>query len=150
MSGRFEIDQNGVRLAAGSALDGVPPVRLGRHPSVIRFALSAARTGRHYVLSPASRTVWTWRSRRDRAARVPPSWLCIAESGQGLRITRRCAVQAMMTLRYQVHGLASNGSRRRQPGHRAGVGHLQLASAPHITGVRAGVFQRGVSWQPAS
>lgn len=152
MSGRFEIDQNGARLAAGSALDGVPPVRLGRHPSVIRFALSAARTGRHYVLSPASAAVWTWRSRRDTAARVPPSWLCIAESGQGLRITRRCAVQPMMTLRYQVHGLASNGSTR--PGSQLigiSVGHLQLASAPHITGVRAQVsFNGGVSWQPAS
>jgi hypothetical protein len=58
----------------------------------------------------------------------------------------------MMTLRYQVHGLASNGSTR--PGSQLigiSVGHLQLASAPHITGVRAQVsFNGGVSWQPAS
>jgi len=152
MSGRFEIDQDGVRLAAGSALGGIPPVLLSRQPSVIRFALTAARIGRHYVLSPASRTVWTWRSRRDTAATVPPSWFCIAESGDGFRITRRCAVQPMMTLRYQVHGLADNGSTR--PGSQLigiSVGHLQLARAPHITGVHAQVsFNGGVSWQPAS
>lgn len=152
VSGRYEIDQNGVRLAAGNAVNGIPPVRLSGHPSVIRFALSAARIGKHYLLSPASATVWTWRSRRDTAARVPPAWLCIAESGHGFRITRRCAVQPMMTLRYQVHGLANNGSAR--PGRQLvgiSVGHLQLASAPHITGVHAQVsFDGGVSWQPAS
>ena len=57
MSGRFETDQNGVKLAAGNAVNGIPPVRLSRHPSVIRFALTAARTGKRYVLSPASSTV---------------------------------------------------------------------------------------------
>ena len=69
---------------------------LSRHPSVIRFALMAARIGRHYVLSPSSSTVWTWRSRRDTAARVPSGdnsffepaadacggdYLCVARKG---------------------------------------------------------------------
>jgi hypothetical protein len=148
MSGHFEIDQNGVRLAAGSALGGIPPVRLSSQPSVIRFALSAARIGQRYVLSPASRTVWTWRSGRDTAATVPPSWFCLARSG----ITRRCAVQPMMTVQYQVAGLAMNGSAR--PGRqliRLSVGHIQLASAARVTGARVQVsFNGGQSWQAAS
>jgi hypothetical protein len=40
MSGRYEVDQNGTPVAAGSALNGIPPVRLSRHPSVIRFLLT--------------------------------------------------------------------------------------------------------------
>jgi len=152
VSGRYEIDQNGVRLAAGNAVNGIRPVRLSRRPSVIRFALSAARIGKRYLLSPVSATVWTWRSGRDTAARVPPPWACIAGSGRNLRLTRRCVVQPMMTLRYQVHGLANNGSTR--PGRQLigiSVGHLQLASAARVTGVHAQVsFDGGASWQPAS
>ena len=147
MSGRFEIDQNGVRLAAGNALMGIPPVRLSRHPSVIRFALTAARIGRRYVLSPASTTAWTWRSRRDTAARVPSAWFCLTRSA----FTRRCVVQPMMTLQYQVAGLALTGAAR--PGSQfigLNVGHIQLASAPAITGAQVQVsFNGGTSWQHA-
>jgi hypothetical protein len=146
LSGRFEISQNGSRLAAGNAVKGIPPVRLSPHPSVIRFALTAARTGRRYVLSPGSSTVWTWRSRRDTAATVPPGWFCI---GSSAGITRQCAVQPMMTLRYQVSGLALDGSA--PPGRQAigiNVGHIQLARTVPVTGARVQVsFNDGRTWQ---
>jgi hypothetical protein len=85
--GHFEIDQNGSPIAAGNPVNSLPFAMLSRHPSVIRFALTAARIGRHYALSPSSSTVWTWRSRRDTAARVPSGWICFAARS----ITQRCA-----------------------------------------------------------
>jgi hypothetical protein len=103
ITGSYEIDQNGTRISRGSTVNGIPAVMLARNPSVIRFTLDAARTGPSYLLSTSSRTVWTWRSRRQPAATVPPSWHCA-------HALRRCAVQPMMTLDYEVQGLALNGS----------------------------------------
>jgi hypothetical protein len=149
VTGRFHIDQNGRRLAAGNAVNGIPPVPLSRRPSVIRFALTAARTGKRYVLSTRSRTVWTWRSRRDTSATVPPGWFC---TGSSAGITRRCAVQPMMTLRYQVSRLALDGSA--PPGRQAigiSVGHIQLARIAPVTGARVQVsFNDGKTWQATS
>jgi hypothetical protein len=58
----------------------------------------------------------------------------------------------MMTLRYQVGGLAMDGSA--PPGRQAvgiSVGHIQLASAPAVTGAQAQVsFNDGKTWQAAS
>jgi hypothetical protein len=150
MSGRYEVDQNGAPVAAGNALNGIPPVRLSRHPSVIRFLLTAARTGKRYVLSPASRTVWTWRSRRDTAAILPPAWFCRTPS---FTTTQQCAVQPMMTLRYQVSRLAMDGSA--PAGRQAigiSVGHIQLArAAAQVTGARVQVsFNDGKTWRVTS
>jgi len=149
MSGRYEIDQNGVSLASGNAVDGIPQVRLSDHPSVIRFLLTAARIGPRYVLSPSSSTVWTWRSVRDASATVPAWWYC---AGPSFSFTQSCAVQPMMTVRYQVGGLALDGAA--PPGHQdigISVGHIQLASAAPITGARLQVsFNGGQTWQDAS
>jgi hypothetical protein len=104
----YEIDQNGVRISGGSALDGIPAVTLRKKPSAIRFTLDASRAGPSYVLSPSSETVWTWRSRQQSAATVSPSWYCsYTQSGTPLR---RCIVQPMMTLSYRVRGLALTGT----------------------------------------
>jgi hypothetical protein len=149
MSGHYEIDQNGAQVAAGNALSGIPPVRLSRHPSVIRFLLTAARIGKRYVLSPSSRTVWTWRSRRDASATLPPAWFC---GEQSFATTQQCAVQPMMTLRYQVGRLAMDGSA--PAGRQAigiSVGHIQLATAAHVTGAQVQVsFNDGRTWRSAS
>ena len=149
MSGRYDIDQNGVSLASGNALDGIPQVRLSDHPSVIRFMLTAARIGPRYVLSPSSSTIWTWRSVPDTSATVPAWWYC---AGPSFSFTQRCAVQPMMTVRYQVGRLALDGSA--PPGRQVigiSVGHIQLASAASITGARLQVsFNGGQTWQAAS
>ena len=128
---RYEVDQDGARLAAGDASQGIPPVRLSPGPSRVRFTLSARRTGPHYILSPASTTTWQWRSQRDPSATVPPPWTCLTGSRTRPALTRRCAVQPMMTLAYQVAGLTLAGATapgRQQIG--LNIGHIQLAAEP--------------------
>jgi hypothetical protein len=148
---RFEIDQNGVRIARGNAngVGLIPPVTLSQRPSMIRFTLDAARTGPSYRLSTRSHTVWTWRSRRRPAAIVSRSWYC---AQVGARLLRRCAVQPMMTLDYQVRGLALNGTTPPGPQLvRLHVGHLQLAPAPPVTSTSAWVScDDGASWRRAA
>jgi hypothetical protein len=148
-TGSFEIDQDGKKIAAGDAGaygPGGPHVMLAPGPSVIRFVLSAARTGPDYPLSARSHTVWAWRSRRAPGATLPTGWACVVPGTA--RTTRHCSVQPMMTLGYQVAGLALNGSAR--PGRQAlaiTAGHLPLAAAARITQVRAQVsFDGGRHW----
>jgi hypothetical protein len=157
----YALYQNGAEIAHSNsaraiAVDGIPPVRISARPSVIRFVLNAARTGDKpvsYVLSPGSQTVWTWRSQRRPAARVPSSWFCgYAGTGTHVRLVRRCAVQPMMTLNYQVQGESLDGLTR--PGAQAvdlAVGHIQLGGSAAITGATAQVsYNDGRSWQPAA
>jgi hypothetical protein len=148
---RYEVDQDGARLASGDARQGVPPVRLGPGPSRVRFTLSARRTGPHYILSPASTTTWQWRSQRDPSATVPPPWTCLTGSRAHPALTRRCAVQPMMTLAYQVAGLGPAGATapgRQQIGLSAR--HLQLAASPAITRVAVQAsFDDGKTWHSA-
>jgi hypothetical protein len=134
-TGHYVLDENGHQLAAGPGASGPPPVDLSSRPSVVRFVLTASRAGPAYRLSPASRTVWTWRSRRDPSATVPRAWLCLRQSSGGLDLTRRCAVQSMMTL--QVIGITA--------------GHLQLARAVAVSGAQVSVsFDGGQHWQAAA
>lgn len=150
---RYEVDQNGARISGGSAFNGVPDVTLSGKPSVIRFTLDAARTGPSYVLSPRSHTVWTWRSRRQPAATVPQDWYCsYVLTSQGYEPVRRCAVQPMMTLAYQVHGMALNGSVPAGPQLiDLRVGHIQLARAAAVSGATAQVScDGGRSWRRAA
>ncbi|HEX6854257.1 MAG TPA: S53 family peptidase [Streptosporangiaceae bacterium] len=148
---RYQVDQDGARLAAGDASGGIPPVLLSPRPSAVRFTLSARRAGPHYVLSPSSTTTWQWRSQRDKAAKVPAPWACPAAPPPATRLTRACAVQPMMTLAYQVAGLSLAGSTA--PGHQAiglTAGHLQLAAAPAVTSAGLQVsFDGGKAWQAA-
>jgi hypothetical protein len=151
-TGRYELDQNGKPIASGDAVratGGQPDLllhaRLSRAPATIRFRLSATRTGSIYRLSTASQTVWTWRSARHRGARVPAGWICP-------NLTFSCSVEPMMTLLYQVRGLAVNGS---APAGRqliqVSAGHLQLAKAARVTGATAQVsVDDGRTWRPAT
>jgi subtilase family protein len=148
---RYQVDQDSVRLASGNAAGGIPPVRLIAHPSVVRFTLSARRSGPHYVLSPASTTTWQWRSQRDPSATVPPPWACLTGPQGRPALTHRCAVQPMMTLAYQVAGLSQDGATA--PGRQQialTAGHLQLAADPAITSAAVAVsFDGGKTWRPA-
>src|SRR6185437_4870202 len=106
ISGRFRIEQDGKTLASGNAVDGLPQIRLSKHPSLVRFMLTARRSDPHYDLSTASDTTWTWRSRPDAAAKVPAPWGCVPELAHFTgNFVRQCVVQPMITLRYEVAGL---------------------------------------------
>jgi hypothetical protein len=157
LSGRYEIDQNGVKIAGGDAVaastglgDLLTSASLDRRRSVIRFELDATRTGSGYPLSTSSQTVWTWRSVRGTAAELPRGWVCgSAVTGSP---SRSCVVQPMMTLRYRVAGLSLAG--QTAPGRQVldlAAGHLQLGGRSRITHAEVQVsFDGGTTWQPAS
>jgi hypothetical protein len=150
VTGSFTVDQNGTQIAHGNALKGIPGIRLSPRPSKIRFVLSASRSARPFQLSPASRTVWTWRSVRDTAARVPDTWYCSVT--RQFTADRRCAVQPLMTLNYLVQGESLRGLTA--PGAQAialSVGHLQLGASPAVRGATAqGSDHDGQPWQRAT
>jgi hypothetical protein len=158
ITGSYQIDENGQRIAGGNAarLGAAGPfytrVRLSPKPSVISFALSAARTGGPFRLSTASRTVWTWRSSHEAGATLPPDWYCYNPASPTAGDPRHCAVEPMMALRYQVAGLALDGSA--PPGRQVltvTAGHLQLAKSARVTGASVQVsFDGGKTWHPAS
>lgn len=115
-TGSYQIDENGRRIAGGNAVPlgaGGPcytRVQLSPKPAVISFALNAARTGAPFRLSTASRTVWTWRSAHETGQVLPPDWYCYnPPPGVVKGLPRHCVVQPMMTLRYQVAGMALDG-----------------------------------------
>jgi hypothetical protein len=151
--GSYTLDQNGTQLSHGSALDGIPTIKLSAAPSVLRLVLNAARWGSAYPLSPSSRTIWTWRSARDTAARVPAGWYCSTYiAADAYRYYRRCVVQPLMTLSYAVAGLSLSGLTK--PGAQVvdvTAGHLQVARASAITGATAAVsYNDGESWRAAT
>ena len=151
-SGHYTLSVDGRQIAAGP-FGGAAGATLPAAPSLIRFALTASRSGPAYQLSPASRTVWTWRSQRDPAARVPAAWICFRPKGQNeIVATQRCAVQPMMTLDYQVQGLGLGGIAPAGPQVLSfTAGHLQLSRASAVTGATAAVsFDGGAHWQPAT
>jgi hypothetical protein len=113
---------------------------------VIRFVLTASRASRNYALSAASRDVWTWPTRRQPRATIPAPWFCsYADFGS------RCAVQGMLTLRYDVAGLSLAG--QTWPGRQQvdlAVGHLQHGPAARISSVRVQVsVSGGRTWRAA-
>jgi hypothetical protein len=155
VTGRYAIYQNGKLLAHGKPIDNtgglrvVPVVTLSGHPSVIRYALSAGRSGPHFRLSTASRTVWTWRSAPHPTATVPHGWFCPNKQGA---TAPHCAAQPMMTLGYHVHGLALDG--RAPDGQQViglDVGHIQPGPQPRVTRASAKVsVNGGHTWRPAT
>jgi len=155
LAGSYAIDQNGRQIVHGNPFGnaGIKPARLSASPSRIRFTLATARVGGPVRLSPASDTVWTWRTRRQPGAHVPPSWYCgISFSGQQFRYQHRCAVQPMMTLAYQVSGMPLDGLT--SPGRQEiglSVGHVQLGGSAAITGASARVsYNSGRTWKAAT
>jgi len=151
ISGSYEIDQNGARIAAGDATKLAGPlgdfftqVKLSRGPSAIRFVLAGSRTGAPYPLSTADKTVWTWKSAHESGVTIPKGWTC----ADG---TRSCAAEPLLALDYAVAGLGLTGT---APAGaqviRIQVGHQQLAAASKITSVTAQVsLDDGATWQPA-
>jgi hypothetical protein len=143
----YSIDQNGVKIASGAVGNGIPPVSLSAKPSVIKFTFDAAWNGPDYTLSKATQTVWTWHSAPDSTATLPHDWICAYHTTQ-----RRCSVQSMLTLEYQVNGMRLNGSA--PAGAQAielSVGHIQLATAAAITGASVSAScDGGKTWQQAT
>lgn len=152
-TGSFEIDQDGKKLVSGNAAAygyGGPHVTLSPQPSMIRFVLNAARTGPDSPLSVSTHTVWTWRSQRKPGATLPKRWVCYLPPTE--HPTKHCAVEPLMTLGYQVAGLALDGSTR--PGRQSlaiTAGHLQLAPAARVTRVTVQVsYDGGKHWHTAT
>jgi hypothetical protein len=150
-SARYEIDQNGTKIAGGTVPNFygafAAAAKLSPAPSTVRFSLDTAESATLNPLSTASQTVWTWRSAPAPDARLPAGWTCLP----GGAADRSCAVQPMMTLRYSVIGLGLDGAAA--PGQqvvRVLAGHLQLAQAAKITGATVSVsFDGGKTWHAA-
>jgi hypothetical protein len=152
VAGRYEIDENGRNIAGGNAAHwGVvgPRVTLSPRLSVIRFVLTASQTGKRYPLSTSARTVWTWRSSHEAGTTLPKGWGCLSLAEPP---TRQCAVEPLMTLGYQVTGLALDGSAR--PGRQVlevTAGHLPLAKAAPVARVTVQVsYDGGKTWHSAT
>lgn len=159
ITGSYQVDQNGRKIAGGNAVKaagGADPLILrvplhgsASRSSVIRFSLTASRSGPGVGLATASRTVWTWRSAGGPSATLPPSWYCWSQPG--LILHRGCTVQPMMTLEYDVARLGLDESA--PPGRQAvtvTAGHLQLARAARVTGAKVWAsFDGGRTWRRA-
>jgi hypothetical protein len=151
ISGSYEIDQNGTKIAAGDATKTTSPfgdfftqVKLSPNPSVLRFVLAGSRTGAPYPLSTATKTVWTWNSRHKAGVTIPNGWICLDGS-------QSCGAEPLLSLDYAVAGLGLSGT---APAGvqvvRVEAGHQQLAAAPKITSITVQVsFDDGATWQPA-
>jgi hypothetical protein len=151
VTGSYEIDQNGKKIASGNAVKAAQggtalyaQARLSAKPSVIKFAMSASRSGRAYGLATSSRTVWTWPSARQAGTVLPAGWICPA--------TKACVVQPMMTLGYSVPGLGLDESA--PPGRQVldfSATHLQLAPAAAVKDATVQVSQDGgKTWRPVA
>jgi hypothetical protein len=155
VTGTYQVDQNGIKIAGGSAVSKIPgpqgefytkTILASAKPSTIRFSLQVTRTGADYSLSNADRTVWTWHTAPPGAAKLPAGWTCVLYQ----RVSN-CAVQPMLTLEYAVAGLSLSGAA--QPGRQVlhlSVGHLQAAAASAITRAAVSVsFDGGKTWNRA-
>jgi hypothetical protein len=154
ITGSYQIDQNGTKVAGGNAVTQVGPnsefytqARLSSRPSTIRFSLDLARTDRYFPLSTATSTVWTWHSAPVTGATLPPGWSCVPHT-----TGRDCAIEPMMTLGYAVAHLGRRGAAPAGPQRvRLTVGHLQAATATAITKASVSVsFDGGTTWHPAA
>lgn len=157
VTGTFALYQNGKKIAGGNAVNSTSgfgdlqvSAVLSPKPSVIRFVVTASRASTHYRLSATSRDVYTWHTRPRLAATIPAPWLCNFAPGP-VSADRHCAVQPMMTLDYNVVGMAANGTTK--PGNQAitiTVGHIQPAAPSPIASTRVQVsFDHGKTWHPA-
>jgi len=162
--GAFALYQNGTEIAKGDAAKsalGQGSASLAFHtklspkPSLIKFVLTADRSGRQaYLLSAVSKDVWTWRSRREPGATVPAPWHCpkLGSSRAAAVTDHHCAVQDMTTLRYRVNGLSLRGLT--SPGRQQvaiTASPIQLAPATSLAHASVRVsFDGGKTWRPAT
>lgn len=152
-SGTFKISQGGKPVASGSVPIGpagtgafTTKATLAAKPGLVSFELDMKQIGASFPLSNASRTVWTWRSVSQSGGRLPMGWYC-----NDATRSVHCRVEPMMTLRYHVQGMSLTGSTR--PGRQVvnvTAGHIQLAKAGAITGLRMRVsLDGGKTWHAA-
>jgi hypothetical protein len=152
LTGRYQVDVNGTRVAGGNAAHwgGGPRVTVSPKPAKITFALDTSLAGTRYPLSTSTRTVWSWRSSHEAGTTVPAGWAC--PLGRGGALTRHCRAEPMMTLGYLAAGLNLRGL---APAGRQvldlTVGHLQLAHTAPVTHVTVQVScDGGHTWHPAA
>jgi hypothetical protein len=162
IAGHYQVEENGKTIAAGNPLKGfkeVGPfgefhdtVTLSPHAAAIRFVLGASQQAKVPTISAASRTVWTWRSRRADGARLLAGWTCGLTRRGAPAGGRSCAVEPMMTLEYAVRGESLPGSTPAGPQVvHLSVGHLQLVRAIGVTAASMSVsFDGGKTWHPAT
>lgn len=152
ITGSYEVDQNGVKIAAGNADQAaqgnsgfITGVKLSPAASTVRLTLNASRAVPPYVLSTVTSTVWTWRSAHESGVTIPRGWTC----GDA---TQECDSEPLLTLEYNVAGLALDGvAPAGAQVVRIEAGHQQLAASAPVTSVTAQVsFDAGATWQPAS
>jgi hypothetical protein len=159
VSGRYALFQNGVKIAGGDAAKAsgfsgplFARAKLSPAPSAIKLVLTASRAGPRFPLSATSRDVWTWPSRREAGATVPPPWECGIRLSHGRGVfDRHCAVQGMLVANYRVAGLSLTGT---TPAGRQRlvltVTHLAQAAPSRITHARLQVsFDNGKTWRRA-
>jgi len=153
VAGTYRIEQDGTKIAGGNAVTQASPygefyttATLAPKPATIRFSLDLTRTSKLFPLSTATNTVWTWASKPVRTATLPPGWSCAP-----LTRDRDCAIEPMMTLRYDVAGLRLDGATPagRQVVHVV-AGHLQAVKAAAVTRASVSVsFDGGRTWHQA-
>jgi hypothetical protein len=152
-TGTYQIDQNGARIAGGKVPIGpsgsaafTTQATLGPARSTVRFELDMKQTGPQFPLSTASTTVWTWRSSHEAGDTLPQGWYCDDATS-----SRHCRAEPMMTLLYNVHGMARSGSTA--PGQQVvdiTAGHIPLARPSAITSAAVQVsFDDGATWHTA-
>jgi hypothetical protein len=152
-TGTYQIDQDGARIAGGSVPVGpsgsaafTTQATLSPARSTVRFELVMKQTGPQFPLSTASTTVWTWQSSHEAGGTLPHGWYC-----DDATASRHCRVEPMMTLLYNVHGMALNGTTA------AGrqvvditAGHIPLAGPTAITSATVEVsVDDGATWHTA-
>jgi hypothetical protein len=153
ITGSYQIDQNGTKIAGGTAVTQVSPnsefytqATLRPQPATIRFSLALARTDKYFPLSTATSTVWTWHSAPRAGATLPPGWSCAPNT-----TARNCVIEPMLTLAYAVAHLDLYGSAPAGPQQvHLTVGHLQAAKASKVTKASVSVsFDGGTTWHRA-
>ena len=160
VSGSYALFQNGVKIAGGDAAKtsgfGGPlfvRAKLSPAPSAIKLVLTASRAGPRFPLSATSRDVWTWQSRPEPGATVPPPWECGVTVSHGrLVFDRHCVVQGMLVASYRVAGLSLTGT---APAGRQqivlAVTHLAQAAPSRVIHARLQVsFDNGKTWRRAA
>jgi hypothetical protein len=152
ITGSYELDENGHKIASGNpdqSLKGLTAfeakVAVSKAPAMFKLTLNASRPAKTYGLSAKTSTTWTWRSSHESGSVVPVGWVCPGK-------TRNCAAQPLMTLNYNVAGLALNGTAP------AGgqlvsitVGHQQTVKGAPVSGLGFSFSTNGGrTWQPVT
>jgi hypothetical protein len=151
VTGSYELDQNGKKIAAGNAVapGGFIPdlgvtAQLSPARSAIRFSVTAALGGRSAATpSERSQTTWTWSSAHEAGGHLPLGWSCGPFPG--------CRVEPLLTLDYSLPALLPHG---RTPAGRqvlkVTAGHLPLAKVAKITRAAVQVsYNDGRTWHKA-